>query len=186
MTVGPRKSVNFVLSILWIAISTVYLLIILYKINHEVEIDAEVWHQLELNRSNSPLELEQRQYLTLVMFQQTGIVLMLFLIPLGFSLSRNRAVLKRHHKRLTKVFKEQEKSEKRSFSEKLIAIYSNLTANDLTLCEMLYSRLSSKEIAGRLNITPSSVNTARYRLRKKMKVPPNVELTTFLQKIQAT
>jgi len=54
-----------------------------------------------------------------------------------------------------------------SFYQNLEIIYPNLTENEKKLCSLLRLKLSSKEIASILNITPKSVEVNRYRLRKK-------------------
>ena len=46
--------------------------------------------------------------------------------------------------------------------------FPNLTRKEKRLAQLLYMDLSSKEIALILNIAPQSVDTARYRLRKKL------------------
>ena len=55
-----------------------------------------------------------------------------------------------------------------------------LTSNDLRLCAYLRLNLSTKEIADLLNITVKGVEVARYRLRKKLNLSPDVELLKFL------
>ena len=59
-------------------------------------------------------------------------------------------------------------------------IFGRLTNNDLRLCAYLRLNLSSKEIAPLLNISLSSVDIKRYRLRKKMNLSRNQRLTDYL------
>jgi tetratricopeptide (TPR) repeat protein len=47
----------------------------------------------------------------------------------------------------------------------------------------ILSDLSSKQISDLLNITPSSIDTARYRLRKKLDVPKSESIQGFLKKL---
>lgn len=61
--------------------------------------------------------------------------------------------------------------------------YSNLTANDLKLCSMLKMGLSSKEMATLLSISSSSVDVARSRLRKKIGISKEVNITSYLSNI---
>lgn len=63
-----------------------------------------------------------------------------------------------------------------SFLENLRSKYPKLTQSDLQLCAYLKLNLSTKEIARLLNITPESVNMQRYRLRKKLSLPPESSL----------
>ena len=69
------------------------------------------------------------------------------------------------------------------FGERLRLKYGNLTDHDLKVAQMLVSGLSSKEIAFQLNISPSSVNTARYRLRKRMLLSPDTDLVAALHQV---
>ena len=63
-----------------------------------------------------------------------------------------------------------------SFFRNLERKYPGLTDNEKKLCSLLRLKLSSKEIASILNITPKSVEVNRYRLRKKMKIGKNEKL----------
>ena len=67
------------------------------------------------------------------------------------------------------------------FLRKLSEQYPGLTDNDKRLAVLLRLNLSSKEIASILNISPKSVEMNRYRLRKKLKVSPKVNLTDFIR-----
>jgi DNA-binding CsgD family transcriptional regulator len=58
--------------------------------------------------------------------------------------------------------------------------YPNLTPSELKLCAYLRLNLSSKEIAQIMNITIKSVELSRYRLRKKLQIPSEVNLFNFL------
>jgi DNA-binding NarL/FixJ family response regulator len=57
--------------------------------------------------------------------------------------------------------------------------YPELTPHDLKLCACLKLNLSSKDIASLLNISLRGVENSRYRLRKKLKVSPEQNLTEF-------
>ena len=57
--------------------------------------------------------------------------------------------------------------------------YPALTPNDLRLCAYLRLNLTTKEIADLLHITVKGVEVARYRLRKKLALPAEVQLLTF-------
>jgi DNA-binding CsgD family transcriptional regulator len=58
--------------------------------------------------------------------------------------------------------------------------YPNLTPSELKLCAYLRLNLSSKEIAQIMNISVKSVELARYRLRKKLQIQPEVNILNFL------
>ena len=65
----------------------------------------------------------------------------------------------------------------------LVAMFPSLKKNDLKLCAYLKMGLSSKEIASLLNTNLRSVETARYRLRKKLGLEGGANLTGFLQAV---
>ncbi len=70
------------------------------------------------------------------------------------------------------------------FLTRLKSEYPVLTSNDLRLSAMMKLNLSSKEVAAILNITPESVKKARYRLRKKLGLPEESDLHSFLMTIE--
>jgi CheY-like chemotaxis protein/DNA-binding CsgD family transcriptional regulator len=61
--------------------------------------------------------------------------------------------------------------------------FPNLTPGELRLCAFLRLNLSSKEIAALTFQNPKSIDQARYRLRKKMNLDQDENLTEFLLKI---
>lgn len=65
----------------------------------------------------------------------------------------------------------------------LKAAYPNLTASELRLCAMIRMNMQSKEIASFLNISPQSVNMARYRLRQKMNLDKEQSLEETIIKL---
>ena len=70
----------------------------------------------------------------------------------------------------------------RDFLNRLEALYPNLTPNDIKLCIYLRLNLSSKEIASLLSISSHSVEIKRYRLRKKMDLKHDQNLTDYILK----
>ena len=58
--------------------------------------------------------------------------------------------------------------------------YPQLTPSDLKFCGLLRLNLSTKDIAKFTNLTVRGVETARYRLRKKLALPEKVSLIEFL------
>jgi AraC family chitin signaling transcriptional activator len=71
----------------------------------------------------------------------------------------------------------------RDFFMKIKAKHSSLTPDDLRLCAYLRLNLSSKEMAPLLGISPKSVEIKRYRLRKKMDLDSDVNLTEYILRI---
>lgn len=82
-----------------------------------------------------------------------------------------------------KMFKEAFKNADKEFFDKLKSKHPNLTSNDLRLCAYLRLNLSSKEIAPLVNISVKSVEIKRYRLRKKMDLPREVNLTDYIMEL---
>lgn len=68
----------------------------------------------------------------------------------------------------------------KKFLDQLKTRHPDLTPNDLRFCVYLRLNLSSKEIAPLLNISVKSVETKRYRLRKRMKLPHEESLVTYI------
>ncbi|UTW62206.1 hypothetical protein KFE98_19715 [bacterium SCSIO 12741] len=69
------------------------------------------------------------------------------------------------------------------FYEKLAEISSELTTNDLRYCSLIRMNMNAKEIAGILNISPDTVRIARYRLKKKLGMPAEERLNSYLMRI---
>lgn len=71
-----------------------------------------------------------------------------------------------------------------SFYEKLLQKYPDLSSNELKLCALLRLNLTTKEICELSGQRPSSLDVARYRLRKKLGLANSqVNLITFLSQI---
>ena len=66
------------------------------------------------------------------------------------------------------------------FFKRLNDEFSNLSPNDYKMCTYLRMNLASKEIAALMNISIRSVETNRYRLRKKLGLGATVNLTHYL------
>jgi DNA-binding NarL/FixJ family response regulator len=72
------------------------------------------------------------------------------------------------------------KLSQQGFFKKLMEQFPHLTTNDLRLCSYLRMNFSTKEIARLLNNSTRAVEISRYRLRKKMNLNHDVNLTEFL------
>jgi DNA-binding CsgD family transcriptional regulator/Tfp pilus assembly protein PilE len=57
--------------------------------------------------------------------------------------------------------------------------YPDLSNHDYRLLALLSLQLSSKDIAALLAISVTSVNTARYRLRRRLNLPNDIDLLSF-------
>ncbi|MEL6945199.1 MAG: LuxR C-terminal-related transcriptional regulator, partial [Bacteroidota bacterium] len=67
-----------------------------------------------------------------------------------------------------------------SLMNKLSQNYPNLTKNEFKLIALIRLNLSIKEMSSILGISPDSVKTARYRLRKKLRLENHNNLFDFL------
>ncbi len=64
--------------------------------------------------------------------------------------------------------------------KKLIERYPDLTPRELNLCAYLRMNISSKEIATLMNISARGVEIGRYRIRKKLRLDREANLTEFM------
>jgi Y_Y_Y domain len=164
-------------------------------------------HQLELERNEKELIKVQNEKLASdVNFKNRELATVtMHLVDRGKVLSNIKEVLnstiKRleptitqdHFRRVIRLFEEAENNEEdwEHFSQHFDQVHSNflarvkkhfpfLTITDLKLCAYLHINLTSKEIAQLLGISVRGVETSRYRLRKKLDIPGEMSLNTFL------
>ena len=71
----------------------------------------------------------------------------------------------------------------KDFIQVLMARHAELTPNDLKLCTYLRLNLNSKEIASLMNISVRSMETKRYRLRKKLGLEHDENLVEYILSI---
>jgi DNA-binding CsgD family transcriptional regulator len=64
--------------------------------------------------------------------------------------------------------------------KKLKDKYPDLTPRELSLCAYLRMNISSKEIATLMNISARGVEISRYRIRKKLRLDREANLTEFM------
>jgi PAS domain S-box-containing protein len=65
--------------------------------------------------------------------------------------------------------------------EKSSAPVEHLSPKEIIICDMIRKKISNKEIARVLKISPLTVGTFRNRIRKKLKLDRKVNLTVYLQ-----
>jgi len=70
-----------------------------------------------------------------------------------------------------------------SYYERLLVRFPDLSPNDMKLCALLKLNLSTKEICELSGQRPSTLDTARYRLRKKLGLTPQDNLIIFLSQV---
>jgi DNA-binding CsgD family transcriptional regulator len=71
----------------------------------------------------------------------------------------------------------------KNFFNRLKEAFPEITPNDLRICALIKMNMSIKEMAAIMNISADSVKTARYRLRKKLQLNTEDNLTEFLMKL---
>jgi len=81
-----------------------------------------------------------------------------------------------------KFFKQAFNNADKDFLDKIKKAHPDLTPNDLRFCAYLRLNLTSKEIAPLLNISTKSVETKRYRLRKRLKLDHDDSLVNYILK----
>lgn len=69
------------------------------------------------------------------------------------------------------------------FWQKLDELFPNLTRHEKQLCLYLKNDKTSQEIADLLSVSIRSVEMARYRLRKKINVPTEMDITDFIKSL---
>lgn len=67
------------------------------------------------------------------------------------------------------------------YADNLRRDYPSLTDTDVIFCMLIYLKHSTEEISIYLNISRASVNSARYRIRSKLKLAKEENLDKFLQ-----
>ncbi|MDY8134358.1 hypothetical protein [Aquimarina sp. 2201CG5-10] len=80
-----------------------------------------------------------------------------------------------------KVFESNFNELNQEFFKRLIEMHPKLTTKDLRLCAYIKTGLTSKKIAPLMGITVRGVELQRYRLRKKLSISVNDNLTNFLR-----
>lgn len=84
---------------------------------------------------------------------------------------------------LWKDFKIQFEKIRPDFFNKLKEVAPNLSVNDLKHCTYIVSNLKSKEVAQLINVSPRSVETTRYRIKKKLGLERDDNLYDLLTKL---
>lgn len=69
------------------------------------------------------------------------------------------------------------------FFSELEKRYAGISHKDLKLCAYMRLGIENKEISRLLNITPASVSTSLYRLKKKLNVDSELDLRDFIVKL---
>ena len=60
--------------------------------------------------------------------------------------------------------------------------FPSLTENDIQICVLHLLKLSTKEISIIRNVTPKAIQTARYRIKKKMGLGPDDDIVSYIER----
>jgi AraC family transcriptional regulator, chitin signaling transcriptional activator len=71
------------------------------------------------------------------------------------------------------------------FFNQLKASFPDLTPKELQLCAFVRMNLTNKEIAAILNLSVRGIETARYRLRKRLGMSQEQDMSQFLEKLHS-
>jgi tetratricopeptide (TPR) repeat protein len=66
------------------------------------------------------------------------------------------------------------------FDQKLKTLYADISEKEIRLAAFLRMNLTTKEIAATLNVQPDSILKSKYRLKKKLPLDKDTDLTSFL------
>lgn len=72
------------------------------------------------------------------------------------------------------------KSQFPDYFEKILESCPNIVASELEICALLKLNLSTKNIATATNTTIRSVENKKYRIRKKLNLPSETDLTSYM------
>ncbi len=70
-----------------------------------------------------------------------------------------------------------------AFIKEITSINNSMTIKDLRLCIYLRSGHTTKEIANLTGLSIRSIESRRYRLRKKLALDPKTDLANFIMQI---
>jgi len=69
------------------------------------------------------------------------------------------------------------------FDQKLKTLYADISEKEIRLAAFLRMNLTTKEIAATLNVLPDSILKSKYRLKKKLNLDKDTDLTSYLNTI---
>jgi tetratricopeptide (TPR) repeat protein len=78
------------------------------------------------------------------------------------------------------IFEQQFRNIHQDFTDRLARKHSDLSPTELKVCALLKINLSTKEIANMLCCSPRTVEDHRYRIRTKLGLPKESNLSTYL------
>ncbi|MEM9362131.1 MAG: tetratricopeptide repeat protein [Bacteroidota bacterium] len=70
-----------------------------------------------------------------------------------------------------------------NFDQKLKTLYADISEKEIRLAAFLRMNLTTKEIAATMNVLPDSILKSKYRLKKKLNLDKETDLTGFLNNL---
>ncbi|MFP3597001.1 tetratricopeptide repeat protein [Chryseobacterium sp. SIMBA_029] len=67
-----------------------------------------------------------------------------------------------------------------SFCDKIIEIYPEIQNSELIFCAYIRLNFTTKEIANSIFVTPKTVQMRKYRLRKKLNIPSDIDIYMWM------
>ncbi|MDI1317292.1 hypothetical protein [Flavobacterium sp.] len=159
----------------------------LLKTKEELVLVLEEQKQLKQHQFQNDLEFKESQLsaITIQMLEKNEL-----LDEIKTLLNRKEATSETEIKKIVSKYTIQENNWKdfdshfesvnKNFYTRLKGKYPDISSNDLKICALIKLNLSIKEMASILNISPDSVKTARHRLRKKLQLSTEENLTDFI------
>lgn len=179
----------------WLIYIVLFLLAVLSLVNHFIHQHRKQLDRLERERLSEELKLKSKELASTTM---GSIRKNEALISIKKELAAQKAALgkdypDKYYHRICSVIDSQLGSEAdwavfeknfdnihENFFSTLRERYPSLTDTDLRFCAYLHLNLASKDIASLMNISLKGVEAARSRIRKKIQLPQNQSLTSFM------
>lgn len=127
-----------------------------------------VYFLIRLNKKNKILKFQERQSVSY------------------FNNDRLNSDREEIYKELVEMFKRQDPGFMNEFSKafpyfagKLLEISSSMTETEIEFSALLKLNMPTKEIAKYKNLEPKTIQNRKYRIRKKMNIPNNVDIYFF-------
>ena len=179
----------------WLIYAVIVVLAVLAIVNYSYQQHRKQLDRLERKRLSEELKLKSKELASTTMgsIRKNEV-----LISIKEELSAQKAALgkdypDKYYNRICSIIDSQLGSEAdwamfeknfdnihENFFSTLRERYPSLTDTDLRFCAYLHLNLASKDIASLMNISLKGVEAARSRIRKKIQLPQNQSLTSFM------
>jgi ligand-binding sensor domain-containing protein len=176
------------LGILFVILAVIALVIIQYAKNHKLRLKHKQYKKLAAEEQIQAKKQQLLQFTEIIRHKNS------FLVEVRGALAqmKNSAAARWVNKIDQEINKEKKEflfhklfsEDHQDFIQRISAQYEELTPHDIRLISFIRINANTSEIAQFLNISNSSVDTARYRLRKKLDLEPNQNLDKFIREFQ--